>query len=384
MKKQFARLIIYSVFAMGLAGCGWFSTKDNTPKPAPLTIFKATAQVKPLWSTSTGNGNDGKFLRLKVAYDNGLLFTTDNNGQITATNAKTGDTVWQINTNAPITAGPSANAGTVVVGTNDAHVIAVSEKNGKTLWRHNVSSVVLAAPTLYQGNVLIKTIDGKLLSLDANTGKQQWLFSQDVPALILRGASPVTANNGQVYAGFANGNLASLALDSGNATWQQPLAMPQGSNDVENMVDIDAKPIVQNGVIYAVSYQGNVVALNALTGTILWQHAFSSYADIGADTQNLYATDTKSHVWAFDQNTGAVLWHQDALAWRNTTGPVILGKAVVVGDMEGYLHFLSQKNGQFIARTKVGNAILATPLVVNHTLYVTTANGMLAAYQLVE
>jgi len=373
------RTLLCTTIGVLLAGCG---AKDNTPKPAALVNFTPAASVTQVWSTSTGKGNNSKFLKLDASYDNGVIYTADNVGHITATNAQNGNQLWQINTRAPITAGPTASNGIVVVGTDDAHVISVSEQDGHLVWNQTISSIVLASPTVYQSNVLVKSVDGKLVNLDSSTGKQLWSFSQEVPSLILRGSSSATVDNNAVYIGFANGTLASLTLDTGNTNWTQAIATAQGYNDIENMIDIDVKPIVKDGIVYTTTYQGNVAALNAITGTVLWQHPFSSYTGIATDAQSVYSGDAKSHIWAFDQNTGGILWHQDTLSWRNITGPVVMKNTIVVGDMEGFLHWLSTKDGQFVVRTDVGDPILATPIVVNNILYVFTAKGNLAAYQL--
>lgn len=383
MTSLLRRLTTMALLCIALTGCGWFGAKDNTPKPAPLVHFTPAAHAVQLWSTSTGYGVGEKYIKLDVAYDNGVVYTADSSGNLTATNANNGNQIWQTDTKLPITAGPTAGNGLVFAGTDNAKVVAVSEKTGQLVWTQPVSSVVLAAPTLYQNTLLIKTIDGKLVALNAQTGKQLWVFSQDVPSLILRGSSSATIADSNVFAGFANGTLIAVTLDNGSQVWSQAIASPLGENDIENMVDIDSKPIVIAGIVYVVTYQGNIAAVNATTGTLLWQHKFSSYQGISADQKTIFASDTESHVWAFDQDTGGIIWRQQALSWRNITGPVLMDHiAVVVGDQEGYLHFLSIKDGRFIARTKVGSKILAAPLVVNHTLYVITANGTLAAYQL--
>lgn len=378
------QLSFLAVLVSLLSACGLFGDKDNTPKPAALVKFTPGLDIAQRWSTSTGSGNNGKFLRLQAAYSNGIIFTASNGGNITAVNAKTGEQIWQTNTHANITAGASANEGYVAVGTDQGHVIVVSAKNGHILWQQNVSSVVLAAPTISGDSVYVKTIDGKLCALNLSNGHQQWTFSQDVPALILRGSSAATVDSQQVYAGFANGNLVSLSTNDGSVTWQQTIAVATGANDVENMIDIDAAPIVQQGIVYVVSYQGNLAALNATTGTPLWQHKFSSYSGLSVSNDAVYASDTSGHVWAFDASTGSILWHQDALSWRNITAPVMMGNHIIVGDQEGYLHWLSPKDGHFLARIKVGSAIMARPVVINKTAYVFTANGKLAAYQVAQ
>ena len=368
-----------------LAGCGLFGAKDNTPKPAKLVNFKPQAKAVAIWSNSTGDGSGSKYLKLGAAYSEGALYTTDYTGQITRTSSKDGYTLWQVQTKLPITTSPAAGGGLVYVGTSNAKVAAVSENTGALAWTAKVSSAVLAAPTYANGMVFVKTIDGNLEALDAETGKKAWGYAQDVPSLVLRGSSSATVDNDQVFAGFANGNLVSLTTDTGSQTWSQTIALPQGDNPIENMVDIDARPIVRAGIVYVVTYQGNIAALNAITGTILWQHGLSSYSSLAVGANNVFSSDSKSHVWAFDQNTGGILWRQQALSYRNITGPVIMGNNIVVGDQEGYLHWLSSKDGHFVARVKASSAkIIAAPLVVNNILYVTTSDGKLAAYELIK
>ena len=53
---------------------------------------------------------------------------------------------------------------------------------------------------------------------------------------------------------------------------------------------------------------------------------------------------------------------------------------VVVGDFEGYLHWLSPQDGSLVARTRVGSArITAQPQAVDGTLFVLGDDGDLAA-----
>jgi outer membrane protein assembly factor BamB len=53
---------------------------------------------------------------------------------------------------------------------------------------------------------------------------------------------------------------------------------------------------------------------------------------------------------------------------------------LVVGDLDGYVHWLATDDGRMLARTRVGgDAIHAKPLVVGDTVYVLNDNGRLAA-----
>jgi len=59
-----------------------------------------------------------------------------------------------------------------------------------------------------------------------------------------------------------------------------------------------------------------------------------------------------------------------------------MGRYVVVGDAEGYLHWLGRTDGHFAAREKVGAGMYSAPIVENGVLYALTNGGTLVAYRL--
>ena len=83
-----------------------------------------------------------------------------------------------------------------------------------------------------------------------------------------------------------------------------------------------------------------------------------------------------------DQRSGASLWKQKELHQRKLTAPAVYGSYVVVGDFEGYVHWLSTTDGRQLGRIKVADsAIDAKPIVVDNTVYVYAKDGTLAALQ---
>ena len=96
---------------------------------------------------------------------------------------------------------------------------------------------------------------------------------------------------------------------------------------------------------------------------------------------NLATSDREGNVWMLDRRNGSTLWRQDALANRGLTRPVFYDDFVVVGDYEGYLHWLRVADGNFVARTKVGgDGFIGAPQVVGDVLYVYTQKGDLVAF----
>ena len=77
------------------------------------------------------------------------------------------------------------------------------------------------------------------------------------------------------------------------------------------------------------------------------------------------------------------LWRQEALRLRDLTAPTRYANTLVVGDFEGYLHWLSPDNGEFLARERAaGQRISGPPLVVGQNVYVQGEDGTVAAYTL--
>jgi outer membrane protein assembly factor BamB len=386
MRKNKFHHILKNTFvaasACTLTACSGFFDKDNAPTPNPLVAFKATAYPMQVWKTSAGSGNGKEFLKLNPAMNDGAIFTASVNGTVTSIAKSNGATIWQASTGATLTTGPGVGNNIVVVGSRHGKVVALGERTGSTLWTANVKGELIANPAVKGGKVIIKAIDGTVTALSSKNGHKLWSFHQTEPNLVLRGSSTPLIKNNSVLVGFANGKLANSSLSSGSIRWIKQLATPQGAFAIQRMIDIDADPIIRGNRIYAATYQGKVAALDWQSGSRLWSHKLSSYTGMTADSRKLFISDANSYVWAFGAGSGHVNWRQTELKARNISGPASMGNYIVVGDAEGYLHWLDKSDGHFAAREYVGGGVLAKPLVDHGTLYALTTNGYVAAYKL--
>ena len=354
---------------------------DNTEPPSPLVDFIETAKINTLWSDDVGKGTDELFIKLVPAVLENQVYIADTSGNIAALDSTTGKSLWRKDSDLSITGGPGADINLVMVGTSEGEVLSLSAETGEEVWRSTVSSEILSSPREAEDIVIVRTIDGKIFALDGNTGERLWVYDRTVPALTLRGTSTPVIANGIVIAGFDGGRVTALDLKTGKLAWETRVAISRGRSELERMVDIDTQPLIMGDVIYITTFQANVAALALETGQILWQRDISSHTEIGADGSNLYVTDEKGHVWALDRFSGASIWKQEKLQARKTTGPAVLGDKVVVGDLEGYLHWMDKATGDFVARTRVSDeALLVKPIVDNDILFAYSSDGTLAAY----
>ncbi len=372
-----------------LTGCGsmdsmnpvdWFADEDNSEPPAELVASVGIAPAQVLWTTSVGDGSDDQRVKLVPYVYDGKVYVASRSGVVRSLNASNGRQVWSVATELPISGGPGVGDGLVLVGTSNADLVALDAATGVEKWRARLSSDVLSVPKAANGIAVVHTGDGKLFGFDVTSGKQVWIYDRSTPVLTLHGSSSPIIVGDVVICGFASGKLAMLNLTSGELLWEVSVAAPRGRSELERMVDIDGDPMVQEGVIYVTTYQGEMAAIAQDTGVVLWRRRLSSYAGLGGDWRQLYVSDAQDHVWGIDPNNGSALWKNKDLNYRKLSAPVVLGENIVVGDFEGYLHWLSQDDGKLIGRLRIGEDSISTaPFKVDDTIYVISDGGTLAA-----
>lgn len=377
-----SRVLLLLSLSIVLSGCSslFGMSEDNTREPTPLTDFQASNTVTRLWSHGAGSGFEENDLVLPIAADKNYLFVSSAKGQLRAFDAA-GKTLWSQDTGLNITGGPGAGDGVVVVAGHDGQVMAYAASNGKFLWHADAENEVLAPPAVSNGTAIVKSVDGHVSAFETASGKLMWTYANPSPALVLRGDSAPAVENGIVVIGFADGKVFGFGRQSGQLQWQHVLSLPEGATALQQLVDIDAKPVINDNRVYVVNYQGNIAALSLNDGQALWQHSLSSYTGLAVDETGVYVTDAEGNVLAFDKQSGTILWRQQKLQARGLTAPAMMGNYIVVADAEGMVHWLEKRSGEFAARVDNGSTVIKTaPIVQGNTVYILTVSGELTAY----
>jgi outer membrane protein assembly factor BamB len=164
--------------------------------------------------------------------------------------------------------------------------------------------------------------------------------------------------------------------------WDAIVNAPHGRTELERLADIDAPPRVSGDDIFVVGFQGRVAMLALDSGQIWWARDASSYRGFTMDDDNLYLTNSDSVVIAMKRSDGAVLWEQDSMKRRGLTAPALDGDALVVGDFEGYVHWLDKATGAIVARQKTdGERITNSAVHADGGVFVQTDSGKLVVFK---
>ncbi len=356
--------------AIALAAC----SGPSGPKMAELTDLPSSIPVHLLWAASVGKAEDAI---LSPVLAGGNIFAAAQDGTVARFDAATGGESWRVNLNQTLSGGVGSDGSLVAVGTFEGEVIVLDAAKGGVTWR------VLSAPVVTGDLVIVRTGDGRLFALDATDGKRRWLYQRTSPPLSVRSPVGMVADRGNLLTGFAGGKLVSIALANGAVRWEATVSLPRGATELERVTDVVGVPVVAEREVYAVAYQGKIGSFDGASGNVLWSRELSSTAGLSVDARYVFVSDEKGTVHALDRAGGATIWKQDRLFLRRLTAPLPLGDVVAVGDVEGYLHFLSRESGVFVGRVGTdGSPIRSSILRLEQGLLVQTQEGNLYALSL--
>jgi outer membrane protein assembly factor BamB len=377
MKKHLALL---GLTALALAAA--CSKEKNVEPPAELVDFKASLAIDRVWSVSTGGGDEHMRYALAPVVEGDVVYLAGDDGDVLAVDSKTGRRIWKVDVDLPLSAGPGAGEGLVLVGSPNGDLVALDAANGKERWRTTLGGEILARPAAGDAMVVVHTVDGTVHGLKAADGTQVWTYEQPVPRLSLRGTAPPVVAGDSAVCAFDNGKVASLGLADGDLLWSATVATPHGRTELERLVDIDSAVAVDGDDIFVVGYQGRAAMLASNSGQIWWARDTSSYRGLALDDSSLYVSTAEGAVLSLSQRDGTEQWRQNGLRLRGLTAPAVDGTAIVVGDFEGYLHWLDRDSGEMAARASAGgDRITNAPVSANGMVFVQSDGGTVYAFR---
>jgi outer membrane protein assembly factor BamB len=354
--------------------------RESNETPSELNEIKTTAQVKVLWSAHIGESLDAD---LTTVLDNGFIYAASANGEIAKLSVADGKEVWRINTGESISGGVGFGGNFLLLGSAKGYVLAY-DLSGKLLWKSKVSSQVLSAPKVGYDVVVVRCGDSRIYGLNVADGSRKWVYERATPALSLRSSAGVAIDGGAAYAGFAGGKLIALRVEDGKVIWEVSVAQPKGTTEIERIADITSIPVVDGSLVYAVAYQGKIVAIDRANGRIVWSRDISSYTGLNAEDAKVYVTHANSAIYALDLGTGKTFWRQGDLKQRRVSAPLPMGSLIAIGDVEGYLHFLNREDGTFAARLQIEQAAIMPQMLAvgSSTIIAQTRKGGIFAISL--
>ena len=367
--------LVLGAVVIALAAC---SGSSRVRKPADLVTVTNQFDLQPVWSTSIGSSESFNFHPI-VAGD--AVYAASHSGNLAKIDLATGNKLWSVSVPERLSIGPGSDGRTTVAVSTKGMVYAYDD-TGKPMWNVSVGSEVLSEPVVAGGVVVVRALDNRFIGLDALTGAKKWTYQRQQAALSLRvGYGMLAIGNEVIVTGFTGGRFGMIAIANGGLVWETPVSFPKGFSEIERLNDVTAKPSMEGDILCAVSYQGRIGCGQARTGNLLWFKDYSSYTGTSQSTDMVFSANDKSYVTAFATKDGTQVWENTQLTFRDVGESLAVGRVLLMGDAQGYIHAFSQANGEMVARIRHDSSpISAAPIAVGGLILVQSQGGKIAAY----
>ena len=350
------------------------------------------------WTTSIGAGSDEEErLNTQPILANGRLYTMDAKTRVSAFDARSGQRQWSVELTPAeekgeghISGGLAYDGGRVFVTTGFAEILALDAASGQVQWRRNIGEPMRAAPTARGNRVFVVTLTNQLLALNAVTGETLWSYSAIEETTNLLGTASPAVESGVVVAAFSSGELVALRVENGRELWSDSLTVARRASSIATLGAIRGRPVIDRGIVLAVSNSGLMVAVDLRSGRRIWEREIASVESPWVAGDFVFVLSSKAELAAVGRRNGRIYWVTALPLWEdpedregriNWTAPILAGDRLIVAGSTGEALSVSPYTGQILGAEEMPDKVSVPPIVANETIYFLSDDGDLVAYR---
>jgi len=376
---------IVALTALFIASCATNNKIPESQKAAEKPKITNQINIERQWSVDLGSDYSVDSNGFQAKKESGIIYTANQSGAVKAINSSDGETIWKSKV-AKLSAGVGIGSNTIYVASDEGAVIALDKFNGAELWTKTLSSEILVSPVEYGGTVISRSLDGVIYGLTSKDGSEIWSLSREFPSLTLRrDIEPLLIGKIAIF-GLPSGQLVAIDALTGRVVWDIAVSVPDGNNPLQRMRDIPSKPVANKHLFFVNSFQGEVINIDMRKRSFVWKKAISSHKPLSLGDKNIFLTNEKSEVIAISQVNGTELWRNDKLINRGVSAPYVAGNYLLVFGQDSDLYILDKSNGDFLAshsfpgKTIIGNPIINNASGTGLSFSIVSNNGKLYSY----
>jgi outer membrane protein assembly factor BamB len=348
---------------------------SDKPKPTPLEPVAPKIAGRQVWQAKL----TGVQFPLVVAARDGSFIVAGDDGTVLSLEVATGRELWRVQVGSGVAAGVGTDGRFTSVVTRGHEVVTIEQ--GRVLWKAKLSGRVMTAPLVAGERVFVMGVDRAVHAFDATDGKKLWVLQRPGDALTLGQAGVVSAVRDTLVVGQGP-RMTGVDPSRGTVRWEASVANPRGTNEVERLADLVGPAARVGNALCARAFQATVGCVDAVRGSLMWSRNASGSQSIGADDRVVVAGDGSDRLSGWRQGTGELLWTNERLLFRGLSGVLVAGRTAVVGDAQGFVHFLDREDGQPLLRLSTdGSGVVGAPVVQGATMLVVTRAGGLYAFR---
>ncbi len=376
-----------------------------------LHHLSAAVSLEPEWKADVGKASSRRArLTSPPIVADGALYVIDAEATVSAFDAATGALKWESELAPKIKekfrvrdmlsrtkaaqvgfgGGVSYEGGKIFVTSGFGFAAALDAATGEKLWQFDTEAPVRTPPTAYRGSVYFVTNTNDAIALDQATGEKQWNFqSFEESARILSAASPAAAGD-LIVVPFSSGEVVAFLAGSGRPVWNDTLARNAQLTALSTLNDIAGSPVIDRGLVYAVSHAGRLVAIDIRSGQRVWEAPIASLQMPWVAGEYIFIVSIDGELVCLSRTDGAIVWVSELKRYDNAkkrkgriawSGPILVGDSLVLVSTDGVLAKVSPQDGSVAATTKIDGGAVIAPIVADERIFVLTQEGKLYAFR---
>lgn len=371
--------------------------KGGYPNHSLQNLLLNGGALKEVWSSSIGRGTrKGLPLTAQPIVADGKIFTLDTDHKLSAFTVADGKRLWTVDVSdrkekdTVIGGGLSYARGQIYVTNGYDELVTLNPADGGTIWRVRLPAPSRAAPTVLEDRVFVTTMDSRLLALNATTGGLLWQHAGVAAQTGLLGAPAPAASSQIVVPAFSSGEIYALRVENGSVAWSENLAAYRRTTGLAGLADIRGLPVIDKGLVIAISFGGQMAAIDERTGERVWHREFGGAETPWVAGNHVFVISSENELVGLGRDNGVIRWVTQLPRYRNEdkrrdpiswTGPVLAGGRLIVAGSNGDVIEIVPENGETVRHWKAGKSFRTAPVVAGETLYLLDENGTLRAFK---
>lgn len=354
------------------------------------------SNIKPLWRAGIEGGDRRTPLTAQPVVAEGTVYALDAEGEVSSFDLNTGKRRWKASAlpkgeedSGAVGGGLAYSSGRLFATAGYKYLTALDPKSGALLWKAALPAPARAAPTVMDDKVYTVTLNNHLLVFNAADGAPLWNYAGVSETTNLLGSASPAADASIVVLPLSSGEIFGLRPENGQVAWEDNLSSVRRTGALASISDIKALPVIDQGVVYAASFSGRMVALDQVTGQRLWQREIGSAETPWPAGDTVFVLSSEQQLMALTRTGGEVRWitqlprHDEddrdhPVVW---SGPVLAGGRLLVASSAGELAEVDVQTGKVARKMDLGGEADLAPIIADNTLIVLTKDGTIRAFR---
>ena len=273
----------------------------------------------------------------------------------------------------------------IYIADNIGFIYVISSESGKLIWLKNYEIPIKSNIKIFDNKIFVINQDNRLLCLDIEKGSKIWdvrsissfIKSQNFLALAI-------SKEGDLITLNSSGDLLKVKANNGQVYWSLNTTSPTAALD--NVFFKSSEIVISdNDIIFSAS--SLIFSINLSNGYLNWQIDIGTKNTPIIDGNNIFLISDNGYYVNLDRNSGKIIWSTNILKilkkkkqMTQITGFIMGSGKIYATTLNGYLIVCSAVSGNIEYFKKIGDQIIAAPIINDGSLYVLTENSRILGF----